>query len=208
MRKYATQQADLFKQTFENPDRYRVDSQLATSIANEATENKEIQWQIVLAVEFLAEQSLAFRGHRDDRVDFPSYKINRGNFVALLQLLAKGNDPLQKQLLSSSWQARYTSKTIQNEVIHLYASKIKERLTAEIRTKDLPFMIIADEGTDSRSNQEILSLCFRFVDQSSPKDPHIKECLINFMHLERTKCHREFKKDFGISIWSIYLFGS
>ena len=47
-------------------------------------------------------------------------------------------------------------------------------------------MIIADEGTDSRSNQEILSLCFRFVDQSSPKDPHIKECLINFMHLERT----------------------
>ena len=43
MRKYATQQADLFKQTFENPDRYRVDSQLATSIAHEATENKEIQ---------------------------------------------------------------------------------------------------------------------------------------------------------------------
>lgn len=42
MHKYATEQANLFKQTFENPDRYRVDSQLATSVANQATENKEI----------------------------------------------------------------------------------------------------------------------------------------------------------------------
>ena len=69
---------------------------------------------------------------------------------------------------------------------NVYASKIKERLTAELRTKDLPFTIIADESTDPLSNQEILSLCLRFVDQSSPNDPHIKECLINFMHLERT----------------------
>ena len=68
----------------------------------------------------------------------------------------------------------------------MYASKIKERLTAELRTKDLPFTIIADESTDPHSNQEILSLCLRFVDQSSPNDPHVKECLINFMLLERT----------------------
>ena len=66
----------------------------------------------------------------------------------------------------------------------MYASKIKERLTAELRTKDLPFTIIADKSTDPHSNQEILSLCLRFVDQSSPND--VKECLINFMHLERT----------------------
>ena len=69
---------------------------------------------------------------------------------------------------------------------NVYASKIKERLTAELRTKDLPFTIIADESTDPHSNQDILSLCLRFVDQSSPNDPHVKECLINFMHLERT----------------------
>ena len=42
MHKYATEQADPFKQTFENPDRYRVDSQLATSVANQAIKNKEI----------------------------------------------------------------------------------------------------------------------------------------------------------------------
>ena len=68
---------------------------------------------------------------------------------------------------------------------NVYASKIKVRLTAELRTKDLPFTIIAGESTDPHSNQEILSLCLRFVDQSLPNDPHVKECLINFRHLER-----------------------
>ena len=138
MHKYATEQADLFKQTCKNPDRCRVDSQLATSIANQATKNKEILWQIVLAVEFLVKQSLAFRGHRDDRIDFSSYEINRGNFVALLQLLAKGNDYLQKHPLSSSRQARYTSKTIHNDVIHVYdgasiMSSGKEGVQAKIK---------------------------------------------------------------------------
>ncbi|RMX48155.1 hypothetical protein pdam_00014705, partial [Pocillopora damicornis] len=52
------------------------------------------------------------------------------------------------------------------------ASKIKGRLSAELRTKDLPFTIIADESTDPHSNQEILFLCLRFVDQSSPNEPH------------------------------------
>ena len=79
--------------------------------------------------------------------------------------------------LSSYEKVRYISRNV-------YASKIKERLTAELRTKDLPFTIIADKSTDPHSNQEILSLCLRFVDQSSPND--VKECLTNFMHLERT----------------------
>ena len=67
----------------------------------------------------------------------------------------------------------------------MYASKIQERLTVELRTKDLPFTIIADESTDPHSNQEISSLYLRFVDQSSPNDPHVKEYPINFMHLDR-----------------------
>ena len=40
---------------------------------------------IVLAVEYLAKQSLPFRGHRDDRVDFSCEHVNRWNFIATLQ---------------------------------------------------------------------------------------------------------------------------
>ena len=44
---------------------------------------------------------------------------------------------------------------------------------------------MADEVTDPCANQEILSVCLRFVDFSSPHNPHIKECLIAFMNLQR-----------------------
>ena len=51
--------------------------------------------------------------------------------------------------------------------------------------KEITLTIIADEVTEPCGNQEILSVCLRFVDLSSPLNPHIKECLIAFMNLER-----------------------
>ena len=136
-------------------------------------------------MEFLAKQGLAFRGHRDDKVDFSSEATNRGNFIALLQLLAKGNDILSKHLLSAKQNAKYCSKTIQNEIIEIYASKIKTKLTKELRERKLPFTVIADEVTDGYANQEVLSVCLRFVDLTAPQEPHVKECFVNFCHLRR-----------------------
>ena len=88
----------------------------------------------------------------------------------------------------------YTCKSIQNEIIHIYGSKIKSNVTNQLREQRLPFTIIADECTDSYSNQEVLSVCLRFVDLSSFKDPHIKECFIGFIHLDRTNASTISKK--------------
>ena len=99
--------------------------------------------------------------------------------------MSKENSVLQKHLSSAKRNSKYTSKTIQNDINHAYAMKIKEKLTGELRSQNLPFTIIADECTDSHSNQEILSVCVRFVNLSTPNDPHIKECLVDFIHLER-----------------------
>ena len=38
------------------------------------------------------------RGHREDKVDFVNEDINRGNIIAVLQLLAKGDNILRKHL--------------------------------------------------------------------------------------------------------------
>lgn len=92
--------------------------------------------------------------------------------------MAKGDSILQKHLVSAKQNAKYTSKTIQNQVVNIYASKIKERLTKSLRECNLPFTVIADETTDPYSNREILTVCLRFVDLSAPRDPHVKECLI------------------------------
>ncbi len=114
-------------------------------------------------------------------MDFSDESINRGNFVALLQLMRKFSSTLHNHLLFAKHNVLYTSKTIQNDIINVYACKIRESLTKNVMEKNLPFTVIADEVTDPHANQEIILVCLRFVDLTSPKEPH----LINFVNLER-----------------------
>ena len=69
---HATNQADLFLLSVRNPDS-RIDVHLM------AQSDQQVKEDIVIAVEFLAKQGLAFRGHRDDKVDFTNEDMNRGN---------------------------------------------------------------------------------------------------------------------------------
>ena len=62
---------------------------------------------------------------------------------------------------------------------------MRQRLTKSLQECNLPFTVIADETTDPSSNREILAVCLRFVDVSVPQDPHLKECLLSFIHLDR-----------------------
>ena len=175
MHHHSTQRADDFLRNILHPDK-RIDSLLAKQSEELADENKHILSQIILAIEFLAKQGLAFRGHRDDKVDFSSDETNRGNFVATLQLMAKNDAILCKHLSSAKRNAKYTSKTIQNQIIHIYASKIQEKITKPVKDNALPYTIIADETT------------------SVPANPRIRECLLTFLHLQRTNAEGISKK--------------
>ena len=53
---------------------------------------------------------------------------------------------------------------------------------------------MADEVTGPYANQEMLSVCLRFVDLSSPHNSHIKECLIAFMNLQKANASTISKK--------------
>ena len=173
MHRHATERVDLFLHNFSHSSE-RIDTRLLRQSDQLAEENKHILFRIILAVEFLAKQGLAFRGHRDDKVDFSTEDTNGGNFIATLQLMAKSDPIFKKHLTSANKNAKYTSKTIQNQIIRIYATKI-------IREKK-PYTVIGDETTDSYLNQEILTLCLRFVDLSisTPAKPQIKECLSTF----------------------------
>ena len=184
MHRNAVARADLFKLNFTNPDA-RVDTRILKRGDQQCSDNKEVLRQIILAVEFLAKQGLPLRGHRDDVVEFAREDSNRGNFVAVLQLLAKSNSALQRHLLFAKRNQKYTSKTIQNEIIHIYADCIRQSLTANLRDGQLPFAIIADEATDPHANQEVLSVCLRFVDIQASGGPQIREFLLDFVDLER-----------------------
>lgn len=180
----ATEKVDFFLRNNSHLNE-RINSRLLREGDKLAEENKHILCQIISAVEFLAKQGLTSRGHRDDKVDFSSEDTNRGNFVATLQLMAKTDPILNKHLASAKRNAKYTSKTIQNQIVHIYASKIREKITKPIRENALPYTVIADETTDVFSNQEILTVCLRFVDLSLATKPQIRECLLSFIHLQR-----------------------
>ena len=94
---HATKQVDLFLLSVRNLHS-RIDVRLMAQSDQQVKESNEILRQIVMAVEFIAKQGLAFRGHRDDNVNFTNEDMNRGNFIATLQLMAKENSVLQKHL--------------------------------------------------------------------------------------------------------------
>ena len=102
---HSVEREDLFLRNFNNPSE-RVDVRLTKEREQHVDENKRILRKIVLAVEFLAKQALPFRGHYDDKVDYSVEDTNRGNFIATLQLLAKGDSTLQKHLLSAKRNAK------------------------------------------------------------------------------------------------------
>ena len=77
-------------------------------------------------------------------------------------------------------EAKYTSKTIENQIIQMIGDFIRDKILHAVREN--VFSLISDEVTDI-SNKEILSLCVRYVSMS-PKI-QIKEIFINFVQFIR-----------------------
>ena len=119
--------------------------------------------------------------HRDDSTSDSS---NKGNFLAILQLLAKHDEHLCSHLQTAKKNALYTSKTIQNEVIQIIGNHITGKILKGLQGRGF-YSIIADEVTDKYANKEVLVLCLRFLD-SREHPAIIREEFIDFANIERT----------------------
>lgn len=95
--------------------------------------NKTVLPLIVDAVMLCAKQQIALRGHRDYNIDFAEAPAqNEGNFIAILRLLAESNPELKRHLISGPANARYTSKTVQNEIISVMADLIRDYVSRRL----------------------------------------------------------------------------
>ena len=116
-------------------------------------------------------------GHRESD-DEPSH-ANKGNYLAILNIVAK-HDPIVAQRLTDGPQnAKYTHHSIQDGVIHAAAGLIRETISAE--AKDNFYAIIADESRDT-GHKEQMSLVLRYVtkdDQDNGRNI-IKESFLGF----------------------------
>jgi hypothetical protein len=57
--------------------------------------------------------------------------------------------------------SKYTSPTIQKEILHILANKVRKKICEEVR--DAKFCILVDEAKDA-SNKEQMAIVLRFVD--------------------------------------------
>ena len=130
-------------------------------------------------------QQIALRGHIDDDVQFAEPPTsNEGNFIAIIRLLADSNPVLKEHLISGPWNARYTSKTVQNEIIGVIADLIRDYFR-QCLEKNPHFALIVDETTSQ--GQEVLSVCLRLLDFIAyPSKPTKREVLIDLCDLQRT----------------------
>ena len=94
--------------------------------------------------------------------------------------MSKRDEVLREHLESGKKNAQYTSKRIQNEVIDLVAEYIRKENPRSLLFDNNFFTIMADEVTDPHSNQDILSVCLRLLN-----DYEIKEFFLDFVYLER-----------------------
>ena len=111
--------------------------------------------KIMECIRFLARQGLAFRGDNGN-----------DNLTQLFKLLNKDDQTalkrLDKESNLESGQHKYMHNDIQNELIELMAKQVLLKKLELIRSSKF-FGIMADEYTDI-SNKELLSMCFRWIE--------------------------------------------
>eukprot|EP00268_Persea_americana_P003042 TRINITY_DN1090_c1_g1_i7.p1 TRINITY_DN1090_c1_g1~~TRINITY_DN1090_c1_g1_i7.p1 ORF type:complete len:145 (-),score=21.26 TRINITY_DN1090_c1_g1_i7:1001-1435(-) len=106
---------------------------------------------------WLTFQGCAFRGH-----DESHSSINRGNYIEMLNLLSSYNEKVAGVVLDKAPKnASYTSPMIQNEILHVFSTKVKIIIREEIG--DAKFCIIVDEARDESKEQ--MAIVLRFVDK-------------------------------------------
>ena len=115
---------------------------------------------IVQALLFCAHQEIALRGHNESETS-----SNRGNFLELMQLLAKHDNIVMSRLEDGPRNATYTSPEIQNLLLNVMASMVRRQICSAVQCSG-PFPLLADECKDV-SKKEQMSIVLRYVDNRS-----------------------------------------
>ncbi|KAB2037331.1 hypothetical protein ES319_D03G067500v1 [Gossypium barbadense] len=131
-----------------------IEKQTSQEVAN----NRLILKTSIDVVRWLTFQACSLRGHNER-----TSSTNRGNFLELIKLLAFYNERVASVVLDNAPQnASYTSHSVQKEILHIFAKKIRCFICEEIG--ELKFCIIVDVARDE-SKREQMANVLRFVDK-------------------------------------------
>lgn len=170
-----------FLATYEHPSQ-AVSTRIDSQVQKQLEDNQCVLESLFKVVMLLGKQGLAFRGHRDDQIEWQEQADqeidNQGNFVEMVRFRAETDAILSKHLENAPKNAQYTSKTIQNQLIDVIGSHIRSEILHEIETAKF-YSVLADELSDV-ANKEQLSVSFRYVFEGK-----VKEVFVDFIEVER-----------------------
>ena len=169
-----------FLSRYENPSQ-SISVIMDSEVRKVMETNMKVLESLTKIVLLCGKQGLALRGHCDDRISWEedaNTHFNEGNFVELIRFRAETDSVLAEHLAKSPRNARYTSKTVQNELVDVIGECIRNDILAEVKQAKF-YSIIADEVTDA-ANKEELSISLRFV-----LDGTVKEVFVDFVEVER-----------------------
>ncbi|XP_021730790.1 zinc finger MYM-type protein 1-like [Chenopodium quinoa] len=103
----------------------------------------------------LTSQSCPLRGHNET-----NNSENQGNYLEFRKVLAAYNKDVSKVIQQAPYNAKYTTPSIQKEILHIISNKVRNYIRQEIGNSK--FFIIVDEAQDE-SKTEQLDHVLRFV---------------------------------------------
>nr|CAI5839965.1 unnamed protein product [Callosobruchus analis] len=151
-----------------------IDTLLKSEIDSKITFWRDVLHRIINVIITLVSCNLPLRGHDSDS----------GKFMAISRLLTNYDATLKGLLLKPKGEINYLSPTIQNEIISLLGTTVRNNMISEI--KKAPFLTIILDTTQDLSKIDQLSVVFRYIsvtenDDNVPKEIKICESFLGFI---------------------------
>jgi len=177
--KNAATKAHTFKDICEGKSR-DVQSCVSKQHDEAVKRNQEVLLSLIDVVIALGKRNIPFRGHDWNK----DAGRENGNFDFFIHWKAEFDSTLAYHLTHCKKNASYISPDIQNQLIKCCGQEVRDCILDDVRSAKF-FSVMADECTDV-STVEQMSICLRFVDESNPRQPEVREEFVGFIELEST----------------------
>lgn len=106
----------------------------------------------------MVKNELAFRGTYD-----VEKHIDDGLFEKLFKYTKDNNENIAKWESHMPHHYTYRSPEIQNEMIKLLATMVRETVADDVMKSDVPYFTLLEDGTTDKKGNECVSIAARYV---------------------------------------------
>ncbi|XP_033223319.1 zinc finger MYM-type protein 1-like [Belonocnema kinseyi] len=169
------------------PKKMNRNNSIHCNECDRAVHQKQNIIPVVEAIIVLGRQELALRGHRESgniviQNDFTG--PNEGNFRALLKYRAKGDPILRSHLEGPGKRDKFTSPSIQNEIIDACYEILTQKAISKIRAAKF-YSILTDETQDLTTIEQV-TLCIRYLSEKNEGHRIVCEDFLRFIPTDTT----------------------